>query len=151
MPPLGEHSRPRNSPATGMCPPLPAGWSHRHLADRFMWMDGAVGVAEALSGGDNHGYPTFRSNAQAVAACVVASAALGTVAPPPGQLPAAVHCVHYNILRGLTVYTRNDTPAEGQQEVPRRPPARRWPPLIETDVRHLIADAIRHPPRENPA
>ena len=63
---------------------LPAGWTHRHSADRFMWMDGAVGVAEAFSGGAKHGYLTFRSNAQAVAACAVVSAALGTVAPQPG-------------------------------------------------------------------
>ena len=94
----------------------PAGWSHHHLVDRFMWMDGAVGVAEAFFGGENHGYLTFRSNAQVVAACAVVSAALGTVAPPPGQLPAVVHCVHYDVLCGLKVHTRNDAPAEQRRE-----------------------------------
>ena len=80
--------------------------------DGLMWMDGAVGVAQALSGRENHGCITFRSNAQAVAAFIVVSVALGTVAPQRGHLPAAVHCVHCDILRGLTVYTRNDAPAE---------------------------------------
>ena len=64
-----------------------------------MWLHRAVGVAEAFYGGENHGYLTFRTNAQAVAACTLVSAALGTVAPPPGHLSAAIHC----LMRGLTV------------------------------------------------
>ena len=83
-----------------------------------MWMDGAVGVAEAFSGGENNRYLTFRSNAQAVAACAVVSVALGTVAPPPRHLPAAAHCVQYDVLRGLMVYTWNDALAEGRREAP---------------------------------
>ena len=87
-------------------------------------------MAEAFSGGENHGYRTFRSNAQAVAACAVVSAALGTVAPPTGQLPAAVHCVHCDVLHGLTVYTWNDA-------LPACPSVKclfsveTWPPKIE--------------------
>ena len=85
---------------------LPTGWSRRHLADRFMWLDGAEGVAEAFYGGENHGYLTFRAHTQALAACAVVSAALGTVAPPPGRLPAAVHCVNRSVIRDLTVHTQ---------------------------------------------
>ena len=54
---------------------LPAGWLHRHLENRFMWMDGAVGVAEAFSGAENHGYLSFRFKALAVAASAVVTAA----------------------------------------------------------------------------
>ena len=103
----------------------------RHLADRFMWLDGAEGVVEAFHGGENHGYLTFRTNAQALAACAVVSAALGTVAPPLGRLPAAVHCVSQGVIRGLTVHTRHNALGEGRQEtLPTRdaPPARTAPP-----------------------
>ena len=93
-----------------------------------MWLDGAVGVAEAFYGGENHGYLTFRTNAQAVAAWAKVSAALGTVAPPPGELPAAIHCVYYNVVCGLTVYTRPDAPAEGQRETL---PAQEAPPRTD--------------------
>ena len=94
-----------------------------------MWMDGAVGVVEAFSRRGDCGYLTSRSNAQAVTACAVISAALGTVALPRGQLPAAVRCVHYDILGGLTVYRRNDAPADGQREaLPTQAPP---PPLTQ--------------------
>ena len=73
---------------------LQCAWTRHHRADRFMWMEGAVGVAEAFSGGEMHGYLTFCSNAQAVAACAVVSVALGTVAPQPGQVPAWPHGVY---------------------------------------------------------
>ena len=110
-------------------------------------------MAEAFFGGENHGYLTLRSNAQAVAACAMVSAALGTVAPPPGQLPAAIHCVHCDVLRGLTVYTRNDAPVEERREVlPTQapPPCSDRPPLTEADVRRLIANAVSQPPRVAP-
>ena len=70
---------------------LPTGWSRCHLADRFMWLDGAEGVAEAFHGGENHGYLTFRAHTQALAACAVVSAALGRgsapARPPAGGRP----------------------------------------------------------------
>ena len=71
-------------------------------------MDLAVGVIEATSGAEMHWYLT--SNAHAVVACGVASAALGMAAPLPGQLPAAVHCIHCDVPCGLTVYPRGDVP-----------------------------------------
>ena len=109
-------------------------------------------MVEAFFGGENHGYLTFRSNAQAVAARTVNSATLGTVAPPPGRLPAAVHCVHYDVMCGLTVYTRHDAPAEGRREAlpTQAAPALRSAPLTEADVRRLIADAVGQPPRVAP-
>ena len=102
-----------------------------------MWMDGAVGVAEAFYGEENHGYLTIRSNTQVVAVCFVVGAALGKAAPPQGWLPAAIHCVHYDVMCGLTVYKRHDTPAEGRREtLPSEEAPRRtdWPPLTEADV-----------------
>ena len=99
---------------------LPTGWSRRHLADRFMWLDGAEGVAEAFYGGENHGYLTFRAHTQALAACAVVSAALGTVAPPPGRLLAAVHCVNRSVIRDLTC-THSGTP-RARSGTTRRPP-----------------------------
>ena len=110
---------------------LPTGWSRRHLADRFMWLDGAEGVAEAFYGGENHGYLTFRAHTQALAACAVVNAALGKVAPPPGRLPAAVHCVNRSVVRDLTVYTQRDAQGEERHDTPSAgaaPPAR-GPPL----------------------
>ena len=110
---------------------LPTGWSHRHLTDRFMWLDGAEGVAEAFHGGENHGYLTFCAHTRALAACAVVSAALGTIAPLPGRLPAAIHCVSRSVVRGLTVHTRQDAQGEERQDTPSAgaaPPARR-PPL----------------------
>ena len=38
---------------------LPAGWTRQHIADRFLWLEGVVGVAEAHSAGEVHGYLTF--------------------------------------------------------------------------------------------
>ena len=61
-----------------------------------------------------HGFLTFRSHT--VAACAVVTAALGTVTPPPGQLPVAVHCVHYEVTDSLTVYKRNNTYLGGRTE-----------------------------------
>ena len=46
------------------------------------------------------------------------AAALGTVAPPLGQLLAVVRHVHYDVLHGLTAYTWNDAPAEERREAP---------------------------------
>ena len=89
-------------------------------------------MAEAFHGGENHGYLTFRTHAQALAACAVVSAALGTVAPPPGRLPAAVHCVSNGVVRGLTVHTRHDALGEGRQDTPPAgdaPPRARATPL----------------------
>ena len=63
---------------------LPAGWTCQHLVDRFMWFEGAVGVAEAYSVGEMHGYLIFQTNREAVAACAIVSAALWTVAPRQG-------------------------------------------------------------------
>ena len=83
-----------------------------------MWMDGAVGVAEAFSGGEMHGYLTFLSHAHAVAACPVVSAALGTATTQPGQLPAAVHCVHCDVMRHCLVHKHDDTPIGGLKEAP---------------------------------
>ena len=111
-------------------------------------------MAEAFSAGENHGNLTFRSNAQAVAACVVVSAAPGTVAAPPGQLPAAVHYVHYDVLRGPTVYTWNDAPAEERREaLPTQaaPPRSDWPPLTKAGVRSLIDHAVGQPPHVAPS
>ena len=90
-------------------------------------------MVEALSGGENHGYLTFHSNAQALVACVQVSAALGMGAPPPGQLPAAVHCVHYGYLRGPTVCTRNDAPVEERREAlpTQAPPCAQIGPLSQ--------------------
>ena len=96
-----------------------------------MWLDGAEGVAEAFHGGENHGYVTFRAHAQALAACAVVTSALGTVAPPPGRLPAAVYCVSHGVVRDLTVHTRQDAVGEGRQDTlsaGAAPPAR-GPPL----------------------
>ena len=110
---------------------LPTGWSRRHLADRFLWLDGAEGVAEAFHGGENHGYLTFCTQAQALAACAVVSVALGTVAPPPGRLPAAVHCVSHGVVRDLTVHARHDALGEGRRDglpAGNAPPARGPPP-----------------------
>ena len=124
---------------------LPTGWSRRHLADRFMWLDGAEGVAEEFYGGENHGYLTFRAHTQALAACAVVSAALGTVAPPPGRLPAAVHCVDRSVIRDLTVHTQRDAPGEERHCTPSAwaaPPHTDRPSLTEDDVRRLIADAV---------
>ena len=144
--------RPRNTdaPTVSHIRRLPTRWSHRHLADRFMWLNGAVGVVDAFYGGENHGYLTFRTNAQAVAACAVVSAALGTVAPPLGRLLAAIHCVNHGVMRGLTVYTQRDAPAEGRRETlpaQEAPPRTDRPPLTEADVRRLIADTVSQPPR----
>ena len=88
-----------------------------------MWLDGAEGVAEAFHGGENHGYLTFRAHA-----CAVVSAALGTVASPPGRLPAAVQCVSRSVVRDLTVHTRQDAEGEGRQDTPsaRAAPPRAW-------------------------
>ena len=139
---------------------LPTGWSRRHLADRFMWLDGAEGVAEAFYGGENHGYLTFRAHTQALAACAVASPALGTVAPPPGRLPAAVHCVNRSVIRDLTVHTQRDAPGEKRHDTPAAgaaPPRMDRPSLTEDDVRRLIADAVGgtqqvvHPRPQEPA
>ena len=95
---------------------LPTGWSRHHLANRFMWLDGAEGVAEAFHGGENHGYLTFRAYAQALAACAVGSAARGTVAPPPGRLPAPVHRVSHSVIRDPTVHTRQDAQGEERKD-----------------------------------
>ena len=117
---------------------LPTGWSRRHLADRFMWLDGAEGVAEAFYGGENHGYLTFRAHTQALAACAVVSAALGTVAPPPGRLPAAVHCVSRSVVRDPTVHTQRDAQGEERHDTPSAgaaPPRVDRPSLTEDDVR----------------
>ena len=139
---------------------LPTGWSRRHLADRFMRLDGAEGVAEAFYGGENHRYLTFRAHTQALAACAVVSAALGTVAPPPGRLPAAVHCVNRSVIRDLTVHTRRDAPGEERHDTPSAgaaPPHMDRPSLTEDDVRRLIADAVGgtrqvlHPRPQEPA
>ena len=139
---------------------LPTGWSRRHLADRFMWLDGAEGVAEAFYGGENHGYLTFRAHTQALAACAVVSAALGTVAPPPGRLPAAVHCVNRSVIRDLTVHTQRDAPGEERYDTPSAgaaTPHMDRPSLTEDDVRRLIADAVGgtrqvvHPRPQEPA
>ena len=89
-----------------------------------MWLDGAEGVAEAVYGG---GYLTFRAHTQALAACAVVSAALGTVAPPPGRRPAAVHCANHSVVRDLTVHTRQDAQGEGRQDTPSA--GARGPPL----------------------
>ena len=43
----------RDAPTVLHIQRLPVGWSHRHWADRFMWMDGAVGVVQAFFGGEN--------------------------------------------------------------------------------------------------
>ena len=87
-----------------------------------------------------HGYLTFRSNAHAVVACAVVSAALGTGAPQPGQLPAAVHCVHCDVTCDLIVYTLDDTPIGGRKDAPPTQVA-----LPQADVRRLIADIGRQP------
>ena len=113
-----------------------------------MWLDGAEGVAEAFHGGENHGYLTFRAHSQALAACAVVSAALGTVAPPPGRLPAVVHCVSHSVVRDLTVHTQQDAQGEGRQDTPSAgaaPPRVDRPSLTEEDVRRLIADALSRP------
>ena len=115
-----------------------------------MWLDGAEGVAEAFHGGENHGYLTFRARTQALAACAVVSAALGTVAPQPGRLPAAVHCVSHSVVPDLTVHTRHDALGQGRQgTLPAgdAPPCADRPPLTEADVRRLIADAMSKPPQ----
>ena len=122
--------RPRNADAPDVLQIWrpPTGWFHRHRVDCFMRLDVAVGFAETFHGGDNHGYLTFRTNAQAVAACAVVSTALGTVAPPPCQLLAAIHCVNHGVMRRLTVYTRHNAPAERRRETlpaPGSPPAHR--------------------------
>ena len=118
-------------------------------------VDGAIGVAEAFCGGEMHGYLTFRSNAHAVAACTVVSAALGTAAPQPRQVSAIVHGVHCDVTRDLTVYTHDDTPVGGRKEAPPTqavppPPRAKQPPLTEADVRRLIADIVRQPLQEGP-
>ena len=105
---------------------------------------------EAFHGGENHGYLTFRAHAQALAACAVVSAALGTIAPPPGPLPAAVHCVSHSVVWDLTVHTRHDALGEGQQDtLPAgdAPPRADRPSLMEANVRRLIADAVSRPPQ----
>ena len=139
---------------------LPTGWSCRHLADRSMWLDGAEGVAEAFYGGENHGYLTFRAHTQALAACAIVSAALGTVAPPPGRLPAAVHCVNRSVIRDLTVHTQQDAPGEERHDTTSAgaaPPHMDRPSLTEDDVRRFIADAVGgtqqvvHPRLQEPA
>ena len=80
-----EQPRNRVAPTVLHLQRLLAAWSYRHLADRFMWIDGVATVAEPFSGGENHCYVILRSNAQAVAACVVVGAAVGTVAPAQGS------------------------------------------------------------------
>ena len=113
-----------------------------------MWLDGAEGVAEAFHGGENHGYLTFRAHTQAPAVCVVVSAALGTIAPPPGRLPAAVHCMSQSVVRDLTMHTRQGAQGEGRTDTPSAraaPPRVDRPSLTEEDVRHLIADALSRP------
>ena len=115
-----------------------------------MWLDGAEGVAEAFHGGENHGYLTFHAHAQALAACAVVSAALGTVAPPPGRLPAAVHCVSHSVIRDLTVHTRQDALGEGRRDTLSAgdaTPRADCPSLTEVDVWRLIADAVSRPPQ----
>ena len=115
-----------------------------------MWLDGAEGVAEAFYGGENHGYLTFRAHTQALAACAVVSAALGTVAPPPGRLPAAVHCVNRSVVRDLTVHTQRDAQGEERHDTPSAgaaPPRVDRPSLTEDDVRRLIAHAVSGPQR----
>ena len=115
-----------------------------------MWLDGAEGVAEAFHGGENHGYLTFRAHAQALAACAAVSAALGTVAPPPGRLLAAVHCVSHSVVRDLTVHTRQNALGEGRQDTlsaGAAPPRADRPSLTEEDVRRLIADAVSKQPQ----
>ena len=102
----------------------------------------------------------FRAHTQALAACAVVSAALGTVAPPPGRLPAAVHCVNRSVIRDLTVHTQRDAPGEERHDTPSAgaaPPHTDRPSLTEDDVRRLIADAVGgtqqevHPRPQEPA
>ena len=89
---------------------LPTGWTHQHLTDHFMCLDGAVGMAEAYSGGEMHWYLTFQVHHQAVAACAVVSAALGTITARPGQQPAVVNCVPHATVHPATVYGRHGAP-----------------------------------------
>ena len=110
-------------------------------------------MAEAFSREEMHGYLTFLSNDVAMAACAVVIAALGAIAPQPGQLPAAVRCVHCDVTCGLIVYTRNDAPAGGRKAAhptQAAPPRAIHPPLMEADVRRLIADLVRQLPQEQP-
>ena len=89
-------------------------------------------MAEAFSGGASHGYLTFRSNAQAVAACDVVSVALGTVAPPPGQLPGQRSTVSTVMSYAASRYIHGTTPwqRDGRRCCqPRRPPRAQIGPL----------------------
>ena len=77
------------------------------------------------------------------------SGALGAVAPQPGQLPATVHYVHYEVTCGLRGYKHNDNPLGGQTEVvplEAMPPRVEEPPLTEANVRGLIAPILRQLP-----
>ena len=93
---------------------------------------------------------TFRTHAHALTVCAVVNAALGTEAPPPGRLPAAVHCVSRSVVRDLTVHTRQDALGEGRPYTPSAgdaPPRADRPSLTEADVRRFIADAVSRPPQ----
>ena len=46
---------------------LPARWGRQQIADRFLWLEGPVGVAEAHSPGEAHGYLAFQTHRQTVA------------------------------------------------------------------------------------
>ena len=67
-----------------MCSGSPQ-WTLQHLVDRFMWLEGVVGIAQAHSSGEEHGYLTFQTYRQEVAASTVVNAALGTLAPALGK------------------------------------------------------------------
>ena len=117
-------------------------------------------MAKAFYGGENHGYLTFRAHTQALAACAVVSAALGTVAPPPGRLPAAVHCVSQSVVRDLTVHMQRDAQGKRRHDTlsaGAAPPGVDRPSLTEDDVRRFIADAVSglqqvlHPGPQEPA
>ena len=79
----GRHSQPST------CSTSPQGG---RAADCFMWLEGAVRVAEASLGGEMHGYLTLRSHTQAVATCTVNGCApsgtaigSGPLRTPPGN------------------------------------------------------------------
>ena len=91
-------------------------------------------MAEAFCGGEIHGYLTFRSNGQAVAACALVIGALGTVAPQQGccrRLSALFMMMSYvawRCIHGMTPRRRNGERGCPPRWAPRAqigPPSRR--------------------------
>ena len=102
---------------------LQAGWTRRHLADRFMWMDGPVGVAEAFSG---VGSMRFSPSAPTLTRWRLVWWSLlpwEQLHPNWSSCRERPTVVIAFVRRGLTVYTQGDTPVGGRKEArPTQPP-----------------------------